>query len=170
MKTSSRSHKGHYYNAEDERITDVLRQAERARQVRQANLDARRGIPAPRRRSSPLRVGQRCSAARTRSPPPAASAPPFTGSMHSSTLTRSGDPMQTRTATITASLRDVLDRIDRLDKEQAAIDNPLIFFDAALALSEARRHYPGRPRRHRGRPAPQASPEPLSVPAGALPP
>jgi hypothetical protein len=48
--------------------------------------------------------------------------------------------MQTRTATITASLRDVLDRIDRLDKEVAAIDNPLIFFDAALALSEARRH------------------------------
>jgi hypothetical protein len=44
MKTSSRSHKGHYYNAEDERITDALRQAERARQVRQANLDARRGI------------------------------------------------------------------------------------------------------------------------------
>ena len=48
--------------------------------------------------------------------------------------------MQTRTATITASLRDVLDRIDRLDREVARIDDPLLFYDAAIALVEARRH------------------------------
>jgi hypothetical protein len=44
MSTSSRSYKGHYYNAEDERITDELRRAESARQVRQAGIDSRRGL------------------------------------------------------------------------------------------------------------------------------
>ena len=47
MSTSSRSYKGHYYNAEDERITDELRRAESARQVRQAGIDSRRGAHGP---------------------------------------------------------------------------------------------------------------------------
>lgn len=75
--------------------------------------------------------------------------------------------MQTRTATITASLRDVLDRIDRLDKEVAAIDNPLIFFDAALALSEARRHIRAALAATEAAPPPQASPEPPVCSCGA---
>ena len=47
---------------------------------------------------------------------------------------------QPRTATIAASLNDVLAQIDRLDKEVARIDDPLLFYDAVIALAEARRH------------------------------
>ena len=45
-----------------------------------------------------------------------------------------------RTATIAASLQSLLAQIDRLDREVARIDDPLLFYDAAIALVEARRH------------------------------